>query len=182
MDSRATRPRSRFRGSRRGSRARLANRYAGKAGGILMKMDFRFLLAVIALVASACAGRVAQPSGEIEPVETPRGLGIDDISVQSVNTEPEERSLDSSIGPVVTRTQILLNRARFSVGIIDGKASRNTALALSWFQRSQNLPATSVLDSATQNRLVAAAGPTPPVIQITVDAEMLKGPILTLPK
>ena len=150
-----------------------------------MKMRARFLLAVVAVAGSACAGRVSQPSGEIEPVEIadqPRELGIDDISVQSVNAEPAGPSLASSIGPVVTRTQILLNRARFSVGIIDGKASKNTALALSWFQRSQNLPATSVLDTATHNRLLAAAGSTPPVIQITVDAEMLKGPILTLPK
>ena len=146
-----------------------------------MAMRSRFLLAVLVLVTTACAGRVSNPSGEIEPVEAPRELGIDDISVKSVNAAPTETSLRSEIGPVVARTQILLDRARFSVGIINGKASKNTALALSWFQKSQNLPVTSMLDTATYNRLIVAAGPTPPVVRITVDAEMLKGPIVTLP-
>lgn len=83
---------------------------------------------------------------------------------------------------MVTRTQILLDRVRFSVGVINGKAGKNTALALYWFQTSQGLATTSVLDSATYNRLVVIAGSAPAVSQVTVDAEMLKGPFVMLPK
>ncbi len=147
-----------------------------------MKLRSRLMIVLVALATSACASRVSSPSGEIEPVEAPRELGIDDISVQSVNVAPSGASLRSEIGPVVVRTQILLDRAHFSVGVIDGKASKNTALALSWFQKSRSLPATSLLDTATYNRLVESAGPTAPVIRIMVDAEMLKGPIVTLPR
>jgi lipoprotein-anchoring transpeptidase ErfK/SrfK len=131
---------------------------------------------------SACAGRVSVPSGEIEAIESPRELGIDDISVQSVNAKPSTLMLRSEQGPVVARAQILLDRSRYSVGVIDGKANRNTALAISWFQKSQNLPATSMLDSVTYNRLLIAAGPSPAVIRIAVDPAMLKGPFLMLPK
>ena len=149
-----------------------------------MRLCSRFVFVAVAITTSACGGasHIAPPSGEIEPVETPGELGIDDISVQSVNAPPPEATFGSGVGPVVTRTQILLDRARFSVGIIDGKASKNTALALLWFQKSQNLPATATLDTATYNRLVAAAGSAPPVVQITVDADMLKGPVAILPK
>jgi len=141
-----------------------------------------FLIVAIALSISACAPRVSVPSAEIEPAEAPRELGLEDITVDAVNAVPTPALLRSEAGPVVARVQILLDRARFSVGVIDGKANRNTALALHWFQKSQNLPATSVLDTATYNRLVAVAGATPPVVQVTLDADMLKGPFVVLPK
>lgn len=141
-----------------------------------------FPLLFLALVA-ACAGRVSVPSGEIESAETPRELTIDDVSVNAVNAEPTTALLKSEIGPMVVRAQILLDRSRFSVGVIDGKANRNTALAIHWFQKTQNLPVTSALDSATYARLVAASGAVPAVVQMTVDAEMLKGPFIPiLPK
>ncbi|MEO8193315.1 MAG: L,D-transpeptidase [Gemmatimonadales bacterium] len=149
-------------------------------------MRMRFLrkiflpLAVFSL--SACAPRVSIPDPEIEPMETPRELGIDDISVGAVNAAPTSMLMKSEMGPVVVRTQILLDRARFSVGVIDGKASKNTALALYWLQKSQNLPTTTTLDSATYNRLLLLAGPAPVVVRVVVDAEMLKGPFVTISK
>ncbi len=141
-----------------------------------------YLLVVLAMTTSACGGRASSPRGEIEPVESPRELGIDDISAQTVNATPTGVSLRSEIGPVVARTQILLDRARFSVGVINGKSTKNTELALYWFQKSRSLPATSLLDTATYNSLVVAAGAAPPVIQVTVSAEMVKGPFMMLPK
>ena len=51
-----------------------------------------------------------------------------------------------------------LDRAHFSPGVIDGRANKNTALALRWFQKSRDLPATSSIDSDTYARLLAVAG------------------------
>jgi len=90
--------------------------------------------------------------------------------------------LRSSAGPVVAHIQILLDRAHFSPGVIDGRANRNTELAVHWFQKSRNLRPTSVVDSATYAGLLAAAGSAPLVTAFTVDADAIKGPFATLPK
>lgn len=53
--------------------------------------------------------------------------------------------------------QTLLDRARFSPGIIDGAWGQNTEKAVYWLQRRENLPATGTVDRATLERLVALA-------------------------
>jgi len=131
---------------------------------------------------SACAGRPSVPAGEIEPAELPRALTVEDVSPQAVNTSPSAAMLRSEAGPVIARVQILLDRAHFSPGVIDGRANKNTALAIRWFQKSRGLAATSITDSETYARLLADAGSAPAVIQITVDAEALEGPFVILPK
>lgn len=139
-----------------------------------------------AITFTGCAGHNAVSTGDIDPAEStetvaaPQPLGIDDISAASVNAKPTSAQLASPAGPFVARAQILLDRARFSVGVIDGRAAKNTSLALFWFQKTQNLPVTSVLDSLTYDRLMTLAGSRPVVHQVTVDAAMLKGTIPVL--
>ena len=142
----------------------------------------RKLSTFLFLFLAACGGRLQAPSGGIEPIEAPVLTGIDAVSVATVNAAPSALELKSESGPVVVRAQILLDRARFSVGAINGKATKNTALAIQWFQKSQNLPATSMLDPVTYSRLVQVAGPAPPVRKVVVDADMIAGPFVQLPK
>jgi lipoprotein-anchoring transpeptidase ErfK/SrfK len=139
--------------------------------------------AILFLTTACGGGRMQGPSGEIEPVEDPVPVtGIDAISAAAVNSHPKALEFGAGSGPVVARAQILLDRARFSVGVINGKATKNTALAIHWFQKSQNLPATSVLDSDTYARLLVAAGPAPAVARIVVDSELISGPFIVLPR
>lgn len=140
---------------------------------------------VICLLAAstvACTRGASVPSGEIVPDELSRELTIDDIAPLAVNAAPSEVMLRSSAGPVVAHIQILLDRAHFSPGVIDGHANRNTELAIHWFQKSRNLPATSIVDSATYAGLLAVSGAAPLVIPFTVDEDALKGPFVTVPK
>lgn len=139
---------------------------------------------VVFVVASiaACSRGPSVPSGEIAPAETARELSIDDVSPQAVNTVPSAAMLRSNAGPVAARVQILLDRADYSPGVIDGRANRNTELAIYWFQKSRNLPATSIVDAATYSALVAAAGSAQLVTAISVDESMLKGPFIEIPK
>ena len=140
------------------------------------------LMLLVAISALGCTRGASVPSGEIVPDETPRELTIDDISPLAVNATPSAAMLRSSAGPVVAHIQILLDRAHFSPGIIDGRSNRNTELAIHWFQKSRNLPATSVVDSATYAGLLAVSGSAPLVTAFTVDADAIKGPFVTLPR
>ena len=105
------------------------------------------------------------------------------ISAQTVNTAPQHVPLHGDVGgPSVLRTQILLDRALFSPGIMDGRWGKNTAEALYWFQRREGLRATARLDSATFARLRQAAGnPRELVTRRTLTADDVKGPFTPIP-
>lgn len=73
--------------------------------------------------------------------------------------------------------QILLDRAGFSVGQIDGRQGGNTQKAISAFQQSQGLPVTGELDAGTQARLNEVTGGQP-WTNHTITEEDTSGPFL----
>lgn len=106
------------------------------------------------------------------------------IDAQAVNSGGQFVPLTGDVaGPSVLRTQILLDRALFSPGIMDGRWGKNTVQALYWFQRREGLPATARLDSATFQRLRQVAGnPGELVVRRTLTEEDVKGPFTTIPE
>ncbi|HEU4885855.1 MAG TPA: L,D-transpeptidase [Longimicrobium sp.] len=106
------------------------------------------------------------------------------ITAQTVNTAPQHVPLSGDVGgPSVLRTQILLDRALFSPGIMDGRWGKNTAEALYWFQRREGLRATARLDSATFAKLRQAAGnPRELVVRRTLTEDDVKGPFTPIPE
>ncbi len=71
--------------------------------------------------------------------------------------------------------QVLLDRAGFSPGLVDGRDGSNTRKAVGAFQATQRLPVTGRVDSATWRKLLAAAGDRV-VVAYTLSAEDIKGP------
>jgi len=106
------------------------------------------------------------------------------ISAQTVNGRPVYLPLFGDVsGPSVLRTQVLLDRALFSPGMIDGRWGKNTAKAVYWFQKREGLPATARVDSATFNRLAQLAGEPRELVRThTLTAEDVKGPFVDLPE
>jgi lipoprotein-anchoring transpeptidase ErfK/SrfK len=94
---------------------------------------------------------------------------------------PQDQSQSSQVPagqqmPVaIGDAQILLDRAGFSPGIIDGRPGSNTRKALAAFQTANGLPASGKVDAATWQKLVAVSG-NQIVVPYTVSPEDVKGP------
>jgi lipoprotein-anchoring transpeptidase ErfK/SrfK len=106
------------------------------------------------------------------------------IATQKVNNGPMFLPLAGDVaGPSVLRVQILLDRALFSPGEMDGYYGRNTAKAVYFFQKAHGLPATARVDSATFRALARAAGsPESLVARHVLTADDVKGPFVQIPE
>jgi peptidoglycan hydrolase-like protein with peptidoglycan-binding domain len=101
---------------------------------------------------------------------------------------PEEwRRATDPAGPAedrgeVLRVQILLDRARFYPGVLDGEWGKNTEKAVWWFQEAQGLEPTGAVDSVTFERLQLAAGDPPETLATHVLSEDdVAGPFVAIP-
>lgn len=92
-------------------------------------------------------------------------------------------------GAVALQVQILLDRANFSPGIIDGAWGNNAARALAFFTGNESGDRTlastaraTTLDQATYDKLRENAGSVPLLVRHRLSASDLRGPYLDIPK
>src|SRR3982751_5566779 len=105
---------------------------------------------------------------------------ITPIDPAAVNNPTQDPIAMGAKGPAVVRAQILLARAHFSCGEIDGIFGSNFQKAVNAYQDTRKLPVSGAVDAATW---AAINGDTaPPLIEYTVSDEDLKGPFLPIPK
>lgn len=83
--------------------------------------------------------------------------------------------------PLLIKVQVLLDRARFSPGAIDGRDGANLQGALASFAATQNLPATGRLDQELFNKLQATSSEPVVTDYTTTDADV-KGPFAPIPR
>lgn len=78
----------------------------------------------------------------------------EDIAPSSVSVDRVRVPLSGDVeGPSVLAVQILLDRALFSPGVLDGRWGKNTEKAVFWLQKREGLDATGTVDRATLARL-----------------------------
>lgn len=117
----------------------------------------------------------AVPGAPSEKLETVNYGAIDALPV----TVPIRGDV---AGSSVLRTQILLDRALFSPGMIDGRWGKNSAIAVYWFQRENGLDTTGDVDEETYRKLHAASGSAPAFVRYTLTADDVKGPFVRIPE
>ncbi|MGJ4729880.1 L,D-transpeptidase family protein [Luteimonas sp. SDU101] len=102
------------------------------------------------------------------------GVDTPDLSPETVNAA-------TGAGPAaLLRAQVLLERARFSPGEIDGGTGTNTRRALAGFQRAKGLEADGELGEKTWEALAADGAPALVVYKLT--AEDVAGPFQDIPQ
>src|SRR3954468_20193260 len=116
------------------------------------------LLAAFAVIVFAVAPAAAGPVRSVAP---------DDINGAEFTGSKNSEAIN-------IKAQVLLDRARFSPGVIDGHRGENFSNALRAFQEQNGLEASGQLDTPTWERLSQKAQPA--VIEYTIADADVKGP------
>ncbi len=104
------------------------------------------------------------------------------ITPDAVNAATPSAAMAEAAGPAIVRVQILLDRALFSPGQIDGRWGKNTEKAIYWLQHREGLEPTGRLDERTHQRLLQLAGSPQQVIRThALTAADLEGPFVDIP-
>jgi lipoprotein-anchoring transpeptidase ErfK/SrfK len=108
----------------------------------------------------------------------PPALTAEAVNAAQWSARPGKGKLD----PLVLKAQVLLDRARFSPGVIDVRGGENFAKALKAFQQANNLDATGKLDAATWTKL-AETSAEEALTRYTIGERDVKGPFVqAIPK
>ncbi|BCG83659.1 hypothetical protein MesoLj113b_72010 (plasmid) [Mesorhizobium sp. 113-3-3] len=100
----------------------------------------RLLLVAAAALALTCDGTAA---AKLDPA--------------TVNQAQFSAERSKGFSPVILKAQILLDRARFSPGMIEGRFSENAAKAIRAFQTANGLSSDGKLTPETWDRLTATS-------------------------
>ena len=106
--------------------------------------------------------------------------GASALDLQTVNAaELPQRPAQKSKGfdPAILRAQVLLDRAGFSPGEIDGRMGENISKAIAAFATARGLNADRQLTPALWSELIATSSD-PALIEYTITADDVKGPFL----
>ncbi|MGY0505886.1 L,D-transpeptidase family protein [Luteimonas sp. e5] len=127
----------------------------------------------------------APPPGMVPAIYGPDGRELSPFNASQDTPAPAEAQAANDpatrTGPDgVLRAQVLLLRAHFSTGEIDGKEGMNVAKAVRAFQASRDLPETGELDDATWAELNKDQAPV--LVSYTLTQADIDGPYAPTPE
>ena len=100
------------------------------------------------------------------------------LSPQAIENAAPDAKRARGVDPATVKAEILLDRAAFSPGVIDGRGGENFKKALTAFQSANGLDPTGKLDQATWQKLAAGADQ-PVLADYAITADDLKGPFVS---
>lgn len=105
-----------------------------------------------------------------------------DLDAETVNRAEwsGDAGKDKEIDPALVKAQVLLDRARFSPGVIDGHDGENLRHAIEAFEGEHGLEPDGALDEVLWAKLNETSGE-PVVIEYAIKPEDVKGPFVEIP-
>ena len=133
-------------------------------------------------IAQAAKQQPAAPA--VSFVNDPKFLEkLKDTPFDNIDKMPVRVPITGDVsGPSVLKTQVLLDRANFSVGALDGRWGKNSAIAVYWFQRENGLPPTGDVDQQTFTALANRGGNAPTLERYTITEDDANGPFKSIPE
>jgi lipoprotein-anchoring transpeptidase ErfK/SrfK len=114
----------------------------------------------------------------------PHATAAETLNAATVNqalVSPKSK-VGKATNAVLLRAQVLLDRANFSPGVIDGKSGENARKAIAAFQKARGMRADGKLDEGTFAKLVDT-GSEPALIEYKIGEGDVKGPfVVKMPK
>jgi lipoprotein-anchoring transpeptidase ErfK/SrfK len=102
------------------------------------------------------------------------------IDAAAIDNPTQDPIANGARGSAVVRAQILLARAHFSCGAIDGEFGSNLQKTVAAYQNDRQIPPSGAVDAATWASLNADQAP--PLIAYTIAPDDEKGPFIQIPK
>ena len=137
----------------------------------ILALALTLALAAVAPMPAAAQARAAQPTGPV--AQSPDRQGV---STASTTATPPRGSEGAPVVSETLAAQVMLDRAGFSPGEIDGRAGANLRRAVTAFQRAQGLPETGQLEQATWDRLGQGSAEHAPLLTYEITADDVAGP------
>ncbi|WP_445504134.1 L,D-transpeptidase family protein [Microvirga sp. G4-2] len=103
------------------------------------------------------------------------------LDMEAVNASNFSAKVEKGVSPVLVKAQVLLDRARFSPGAIDGRNGENMQNAIRAFEKARGLKVDGALDEELWAKLNEAS-PDPVLITYTISDEDVKGPFTVIPE
>jgi len=108
----------------------------------------------------------------------PQTLNLDVVNRAEWSAESVR---SKEIDPALIKVQVLLDRARFSPGVIDGHRGENLQNAIKAFEMAHDLKPDGDLDEETWAKLDETSSD-PALIEYTIKDEDVKGPFVAIPE
>ena len=109
-------------------------------------------------------------------VAAPQDLNMEAVNASNFSNKPEE-----GVSAVLIKAQVLLDRARFSPGAIDGRNGENMQNAIKAFEKVKGLKVDGELDDELWAKLNEGSSD-PALTTYTVTEEDVKGPFTRIPE
>jgi lipoprotein-anchoring transpeptidase ErfK/SrfK len=138
-------------------------------------MRLTYLIAVTASILALAGGGAARAAEKRPDAPTARSPAASEIEDSTTTGAVGP----GATGPRVTRAQILLDRARFSPGQIDGVYGNDFGVAVKGYRENHGLMPTGAIDAEMWRLLDRDAGPL--LLTYTITQADEKGPFLPLP-